>query len=500
MKRPNDKTLVFQSVQFNFQAIGMMRPEEQDEDMVRVLGPGDLYEKLGVSRSATKVQIKKAHRKLILKLHPDKNSSSNEANEASKVIGNAVEVLMDVNRRRKYDNQLLLKSSLFLIYVKAGTNCSTSFLVSSSDTISMVKDRVSLAWTWLDRYDREEMFLGLYGWHLLGKMMEEDRSLSFYGVRQNQELWLVVESFGEQVLKKDLEKEMDRSKMLEQEIMVHKKEVEEERYRCKGLEQEILDHRAEVEEERYRSEKLEQHNVKVQHELDELRLRVTHAEGLQHKLKQEILNTRRKLDMANKRKLLDNSQVRVKLNRVERTQAQEGDVARTKSVENYDEKGVQQAKVKVRNKRRNGKYLKDLQDGKSARTESKVSKVFLKGSGDRWSLHMNGNKMVIRKMDQLKAKSSLVSRMVCGEEGCQKEFKSASGILKHKRSLHRGEKPFKCKVGHCGSAFNSGEDLNNHMRKHHGHQKLVCKVVDCMAEFHSAGSLRYHKQKHQEKP
>ena len=34
----------------------MMRPEDQDEDMKRVLGPGDLYEKLGVSRSASKEQ------------------------------------------------------------------------------------------------------------------------------------------------------------------------------------------------------------------------------------------------------------------------------------------------------------------------------------------------------------------------------------------------------------------------------------------------------------
>ena len=190
----------------------------------------------------------------------------------------------------------------------------------------------------------------------------------------------------------------------------------------------------------------------------------------------------------------------MKLTSVYRTQAQEGDEAGTKKVKNYDQKDVQQPKAKVRNTRRNGKNLEDLQDGKSAMTEPKVSKVFLKGSGDRWSSHMNGNKMVIRKMNQLKGKSSLVSRMVCSEEGCQKEFKSASGILKHKRSVHRGEKPFKCKEGQCGSSFNSGEDFNNHMRKLHGHPKLVCKVVDCMAEFHSAGSLRYHRQKHQEKP
>ena len=476
----------------------MMRPEGQDEDMMRVLGPGDLYEKLGVSRSASKVQIKKAYRKLILKLHPDKNSSS-RANEASKVIGNTVEVLMDVNKRRKYDHQLLMESSLFLIYVKAGTNCSTSFLVSSSDTISMVKDKVSQVWTWLDRYDREEMFLGLYGWHQVGKMMEEDRSLGFYGVRQKQELWLVLESFGEQVLKKDLEQEIDRNKRLEQEVMDCKKEVEEESYRCNRLEQEIIDHRAELEEERYRSKKMEQHNVKVQQDLVELRLKMTTAEGLQEKLKQEITTTRRKLNMANKRRLQDNTQVRVKSTRVDRTQAQEGDEAGTISGKNYDQKDVQQPKVKVGNTKRYRKYLEDLQDGKSAITESTVSKVFRKGGRNGWSSYMKGNKMVIRKMEHQKVKSSFVSRMVCREEGCRKEFKSSSGILKHKRSVHWGEKPFKCNEDQCGSSFNSGEDLNNHMRKLHGHPKLVCKVVDCMAEFHSAGGLRYHRRKHQEK-
>ena len=52
----------------------------------------DYYEILGVSRDATKQEIKKAYRKLALKYHPDKNPSK-EAEEKFKEISEAYAVL-----------------------------------------------------------------------------------------------------------------------------------------------------------------------------------------------------------------------------------------------------------------------------------------------------------------------------------------------------------------------------------------------------------------------
>ncbi|CAO3661080.1 unnamed protein product [Rhizopus stolonifer] len=60
---------------------------------------------LGVSIDAKDDEIKKAYRKLALRYHPDKNSSS-EAEEKFKDISEAYEVLSDPKKRRLYDNSL----------------------------------------------------------------------------------------------------------------------------------------------------------------------------------------------------------------------------------------------------------------------------------------------------------------------------------------------------------------------------------------------------------
>lgn len=59
----------------------------------------DLYEILGLDKSATAVQIKKAYRKLINKHHPDKGGDE----EISKEIQKAYDVLSDQARKEKYD-------------------------------------------------------------------------------------------------------------------------------------------------------------------------------------------------------------------------------------------------------------------------------------------------------------------------------------------------------------------------------------------------------------
>ena len=63
----------------------------------------DLYEVLGVSRSASDDEIKKAFRKLAMKYHPDRNPDNEEAVEKFKEIQNAYAILSDPQKKAAYD-------------------------------------------------------------------------------------------------------------------------------------------------------------------------------------------------------------------------------------------------------------------------------------------------------------------------------------------------------------------------------------------------------------
>ena len=63
----------------------------------------DYYEILGVEKTATPAEIKKAYRKQALKYHPDKNPDDKEAEEKFKLAAEAYEVLSDENKRARYD-------------------------------------------------------------------------------------------------------------------------------------------------------------------------------------------------------------------------------------------------------------------------------------------------------------------------------------------------------------------------------------------------------------
>ena len=63
----------------------------------------DLYQTLGVRRDASKDEIKKAHRKLALKYHPDKNPDDDVAREKFKHVQEAYDVLSDEEKRAAYD-------------------------------------------------------------------------------------------------------------------------------------------------------------------------------------------------------------------------------------------------------------------------------------------------------------------------------------------------------------------------------------------------------------
>ena len=82
----------------------------------------DFYEILGVPKTATAEEIKKAYRKLAFKYHPDQNPGDKTAEEMFKKINAAYDVLGDENKRRQYDNGSFNPFQEYAQYQQNGQN------------------------------------------------------------------------------------------------------------------------------------------------------------------------------------------------------------------------------------------------------------------------------------------------------------------------------------------------------------------------------------------
>ena len=63
----------------------------------------DYYKTLGVSRTASEDDVRKAFRKLAREYHPDVAKDKSKAEEKFKEVNEAYEVLSDPEKRKKYD-------------------------------------------------------------------------------------------------------------------------------------------------------------------------------------------------------------------------------------------------------------------------------------------------------------------------------------------------------------------------------------------------------------
>jgi len=85
-------------------------------------------------------------------------------------------------------------------------------------------------------------------------------------------------------------------------------------------------------------------------------------------------------------------------------------------------------------------------------------------------------------------------KVKCDECGL---YLSKNCLLNHKRIVHRGEKPFCCKIDDCNERFHLAAKLGDHKRKEHNYPKLKCKAEGCESEFSLFNEYKRHQDTHQ---
>src|SRR5437762_8648786 len=78
-----------------------MRDRSQCE--ANCMSKRDYYEILGVGKSASADEIKKAYRKVAMQHHPDRNPGDKAAEEKFKEAAEAYEILSDADKKAQYD-------------------------------------------------------------------------------------------------------------------------------------------------------------------------------------------------------------------------------------------------------------------------------------------------------------------------------------------------------------------------------------------------------------